>query len=161
MTRSVSVHAVTGRRPARAVAVVTVLLAVALVLGSGCEWIQLKSDGRSTTRIKEEQQELRKKLDDKKAERDRVKAQLIAQGFTEKPDGDLKPPRGWNPSGDASDQMQSELDDFRALNADIAGIQGQIDWNRRVWEYRGRDVANLSRAATTDTTTVAPHIEAP
>jgi len=158
MTRSVSVHPMTGRRPARAVAVVTVLLAVALVLGSGCEWIRLKRDGRTPMRVKEDQEGLRKKLADKKAERDRVKAQLIAQGFTEKPDGDLAAPLGWNPRGDAAAQMQSELNGFRARNAEIAEIQAQIDWNERVWVYQGRDVADLSRNATTGTTGVAPHM---
>ena len=158
MTRSVSVNAVGGRRPARAVAVVTILLAAGLVLGSGCEWIRLKTDGRTPMRVKEDQEGLRKKLADKKAQRDRVKAQLIGQGFTEKPDGDLAAPLGMNPRGDAAVQMQSELNGFRARNAEIAEIQAQIDWNRRVWEHLGRDVADLSRGATTGTTGVPPHM---
>lgn len=125
----------------------------AACLAAGCEMWKLQDDGRTRTQIKEQHASTHQQLAAKQAELSRLKAGLLEEGWTHNESGDLLPPRGLH----RGDQVRETEKHLHELEADIAELQNRLVFDRRVWTYRGFDVAELTRDAAIQVTPRPPH----
>ena len=145
MKHTLTARRASGRVGHRAAArgVLLVLLLAAGSLAAGCEWWAVRQDDRSKDGIKEAHGDDYHQLAAKQAERERLQARLVEEGWTHNEAGELAPPRGL----DRGDQVKEAEEQLHHLDNEIAEIQARINFNERVWVHRGYDVAELTRDA--------------
>ena len=112
-------------------------------IAAGCETWALQQDSRAKETIKEDHTTAHQQLAAKEAELSRLKGRLVEEGWTHNESGALVPPRGLDRGGQVK-ETEKHLHD---LEAEIAELQSTIAFDKRVWTYRGYDVAELTRDA--------------